>query len=424
MLKHISEEPSLPPILREISQRIHRFTHPYAAESQPALRVVAAHNVTEDGVPLVLPFDRERRLIPRLLHRLRKGRFLKNCPASLAEYKPLSEPTADYLLHALEHTGISQWRERLIAVWGLGSLPADHPYRKDASDLLADVVQKRYKSVLRADKKRIGKVWAGTYLAIGLPLICYEVLSVFGAIPIYQDFLGMNIDVCISLDDIQADMIAFIAAQVATTLIGTLLLSRLITYFVLPAWIPLDLVRANRIRAMAITTLGRWRDAVYLPLLLRESLSSNRRIRLAAEAGLVETLPLLTTEDYGTLPGSVVPDLCLALQRKERQLLDRNAHDETLTSLVLEAIGKVGDERALHIVTRMAHKTRTPALRQQAAGILPILLERQRLQNDPKQLLRGAIEPAPAPETLLRPASHTPTPPETLLRAAPPSTAP
>ena len=84
----------------------------------------------------------------------------------------------------------------------------------------------------------------------------------------------------------------------------------------------------------------------------------------------------------------------------------------------LEALGKIGDGRAVYTVERLAARGKSSAIRQAAAQILPILQERQRAENAPGVLLRAANRPGSDVNNLLRPAEEAaPTDPQQLLRA-------
>lgn len=87
MLLHAPEKLPMTTLLRRAMARwrqsMQRRLETCALEADNATRIT-----TQEGVPLVLPFDPERQLIPSLLHRLRRGRFIRHCPDSLAEFAP------------------------------------------------------------------------------------------------------------------------------------------------------------------------------------------------------------------------------------------------------------------------------------------------------------------------------------------------
>jgi hypothetical protein len=78
--------------------------------------------------------------------------------------------------------------------------------------------------------------------------------------------------------------------------------------------------------------------------------------------------------------------------------------DEALLLVVLEALGRVGDGRAVLPVERLEKKGRTAQIRRAAAAILPILRDRQDKENAHATLLRASTTPNDAPNVLLRPA--------------------
>ena len=137
-----------------------------------------------------------------------------------------------------------------------------------------------------------------------------------------------------------------------------------------------------------------------------ENVSNWRKISRIARKELPRALSTLRPEHYLQLEPGIVPNLCLLI----------NDRDETLALLALDALGKVGDGRALVPVQRMAEKHVSPRRREIAQAILPLLDYRQQQENSYTHLLRASAAPI-GMETLLRPASGKPDDaPETLLR--------
>jgi hypothetical protein len=357
---------------------------------------------TCDGVPLVLPFDSERRLMPRLLRRLRRGRFLRRCPASLDEYASLTPKATRYFLDRLYVVHADEWKEGVTSAWALGRLAYDDPLRTEARALLRRCAASRgdigvYRYGLRAERR---------WLAIWRNL--FGIVSLWGAAVILNHHarFGAGHSVFPPL----LEMATFAACE-------TLILSFPVTLLSFLVSLPLDVVRMDRIRAMAVLTLGRWREPRHLDIFLRKCVGeAGPRVRQAAEIALHEVLPLLRAEEGGEHAADFIPNLCRAVQRKERRVLGYTEWEETLEILLLEALGKVGDGRALPTVERIAKRGRTPRLQELAQSILPVVQARARRTTDPSQLLRGAVRPDPAVTTLLRPAQEIATPSSELLR--------
>ncbi|MCW3096823.1 MAG: hypothetical protein JWL77_2441 [Chthonomonadaceae bacterium] len=395
MLTHAPEEPSLVTLLRKTMTRL-RDVIPRAGAETPLTEIGAE---TKDGqaaeVPLVLPFDKERRLMPRLLRRLRRRRFLRYCPDTLNEYAPLTPYAADYFLERLRNPRIDAWRECVAATWALGRLTVDDAARPEAEQILVGLVTAKLQIDGRAMDRLCFVIFQNLFVT----------LTLAGEIVLLTTQPGSGMDRFSVF--IQAP---FFAAFVACFLfVPAVMLTMIVN-------IPLGTLHMNRIRAMAVLTLGRWREPHHLDLFLREFVGRRGRTGSAAETALREVLPLLKAGEEIERAADFVPNLCRALQRKERQVLDYNVSEENLEVLLLESLGKVGDGRALPTVARIAQRGRTPRLQALAQRILPLVQARSRQATDPGQLLRGAVRPDPASDVLLRAAHETSTPPEQLLR--------
>lgn len=173
--------------------------------------------------------------------------------------------------------------------------------------------------------------------------------------------------------------------------------------------------KLNRLRAEVMRACGRQRllsmpdavaDGVFYATGLQQTLGC-RKVREAATQALPEMLAALTPEHYGQLPAGTTPALCRVLYHP----------DNRLVALVLDALGKVGDGRAVAPVEQMMRRGRTPELRAEAERILPMLQERKRQEEAHSSLLRPSSVPEDTPEVLLRPATaQSCVEPETLLR--------
>jgi len=399
MLLNAPEEPSLATRLRRTITRLRDLTPHAETETSAVERGDEVKLARPSGVPLVLPFDTERPLIPRLLRKLRRGRFLRYCPDTLEEYAPLTPYAADYFLERLRTADIRTWRECVVSIWALGRLTSEDPARGEAEKVLCRLIGSEGGSFFVPDNRRLIHLWLKSLFT----LVCFIFLPLMTTAPTSLFDMGAN-------PDGEFLILACIA------LISALIYSLPVTFFMVLTDIPRNIRRMNRIRARALLTLGRWREPRHLSLLLREYVEKKGRVRLAAEVALREVLPLLETGDTGERAVDFVPNLCRALRRKERQVLDYTPREEALEILMLEALGKVGDGQALPTVQRIAARGRTPHLRELAGSILPTLQARSRQASDPNQLLRGVDRPE-SPNTLLRPAHEATAPSEQLLRA-------
>ena len=120
-------------------------------------------------------------------------------------------------------------------------------------------------------------------------------------------------------------------------------------------------------------------------------------LRLIGISALYRVLPKLKEDHFGLLKSHTVPALTRLLER---------SFDEELRLIILEALGKIGDGRALAAVAYVSDNG-TPTERACAARILPILRERRRKERDPRLLLRAAAESEDTRDLLLRPAESS-----------------
>src|SRR5579863_2980538 len=82
-------------------------------------------------------------------------------------------------------------------------------------------------------------------------------------------------------------------------------------------------------------------------------------VREAAVEALPSVLPTLTPAHYGTLDGQAVPNLCKLLYPFEAKW----------TRQILEALGKVGDGRAVEPVQRLIAERPNAAIRAAAEAV-------------------------------------------------------
>lgn len=387
----VQEERSFKALLRRNTTLLRRILNHRA--SQTSAPDTARKPAISAEVSPVLADDRERCRIPMLLREVRRRRSLRYQPDMRDEYTPLTPYAADYFLEQTRSAHIDTWREAVVSLWALGRLTPDNPGYAEAEQHLCRLIGSD-SSMAQIDGKRLGRRWR------------FILSYLIGGMSVWSLWAGLS-----------AAPHGGWLVLVAGIVTGALFYSLPLTVLAFLIGAPLDRMHLARIRAMAILTLGRRRDTCHLGLILRQYVEERGRVHRAAEVVLLEVLPLLGMPDAAMLPRDFVPNLCIALYRKERQVLDYTAREEKLEVLLLEALSKVGDGRALPTVERIAQAGRTPLLRELAQSLVPILQERRRLEIDSDQLLRGATQPETAPETLLRPAQNEDvTPPDQLLR--------
>ena len=169
-----------------------------------------------------------------------------------------------------------------------------------------------------------------------------------------------------------------------------------------------DLAQNEEVQITATKTLGKLQAPGSVGALAQAARWTNPCATIAQDA-LTRLLPTLTEAHYGRLPKDATPELCALL-------LDSNI-EMKLKWLILEALGKMGDGRAVEPMQKFAQSAQTPKLRELADSILPVLLARREQENAASTLLRHSSAPPVAASQLLRAASASAaTPPELLLR--------
>jgi hypothetical protein len=134
------------------------------------------------------------------------------------------------------------------------------------------------------------------------------------------------------------------------------------------------------------------------------------------EMPLIALLNKLTPAHYATLPVETVPALCDLISTEHR--MSSKGGNEVWVLHLLDALGNVGDGRAVPFVSRLAQTAKNSAIREKAYDILPVLQARKQLEEGYSILLRPSqISTNPQTELLRAANAHTDAQPETLLRA-------
>ena len=174
----------------------------------------------------------------------------------------------------------------------------------------------------------------------------------------------------------------------------------------------------NAIRLEAARSLGILKRTEGISALLRASQNTEFFWRVGREA-LIGTLPSLTFgEHYGALESDVVPNLCRLLKTTCEF---RMSSDAEWKLVLLSSLERVGDARAIDLLTRLEQRNTDPLSRglpvpEKIACVLKVIQERVARETEQSTLLRGSEAPV-LPATLLRSYEGTPdTSPEQLLR--------
>ena len=216
-------------------------------------------------------------------------------------------------------------------------------------------------------------------------------------------------------------------------ILGSLFGTTFSAFLMWPFFALMENGKLTRIRASAITSLGRLHSVEALPALSHACLEGPdssllrlcpraRNIRTLALTAMEQILPCVTDYDYARLAVGI-PTLCRALEKLATKPQTESHSSERVALLLLSALGKVGDGRATVIVERVSQKAFSAYVRAAAAGVLPLLQDRRQQENAANTLLRGAAPNMAGQETLLRAATPTDhTNPNQLLRPTRPQT--
>jgi hypothetical protein len=159
---------------------------------------------------------------------------------------------------------------------------------------------------------------------------------------------------------------------------------------------------ANRVNSAATKALICIKDPRSVPSLVEVATEKySPSARAGATLALRETLPILTTSDYGLLTGAV-----------ERRLTSMFAvHNPSLTLATVRALEFVGTGQSVGPVERLARRkplsnTAVHAeIKAEAERVLPVLVERKRSEEASTVLLRPSQVAADTGAVLLRPVS-------------------
>jgi hypothetical protein len=202
---------------------------------------------------------------------------------------------------------------------------------------------------------------------------------------------------------LRASLRTFVAVIMASVLFDShvdpersALQAMLITIVFFPACMVIDRKRANKIRAMAVRSLGRIGQLPSIPTLVNSAMKGNDVVKFEAKLALLRMLPQVNESYYGTVSHDIVSAIV--------RLLDQDNH--ALIIAAIRALGAVGGESVIDDVVRMTVYWRAPEIREAAAQSLGPIRERAERARNAATLLRPAETAGDAFE-LLRPVTST-----------------
>jgi hypothetical protein len=320
----------------------------------------------------------------RTLYHTHLNRILQG---GTARQEPLQdvvlEPAVfEELIALLEEAHPSLWRQRTAATWILGQAALTEGQRLRVGKALCDSLYVRSQSTSNRWKERL---WGA--LRFSFPLFAV------GAILGYLCRL-------------------FVPLPLGKTLWYN------ITLFSIGAFPCFMLFFYSRERSKAFM-VGRSALSVLEKLALPESVNLLTRLAFQKDLfpgvarALTHALPRLTPKHYGRLEPTLVENLC-------ELLMHCSPWHPELMFLILEALEKVGDSRAIRplqklLLPHILENFPSPKRLQQAVdNALAILRERAKAEEAQETLLRAAEEDE---DSLLRPSQERNAPQDNLLRA-------
>ncbi len=157
------------------------------------------------------------------------------------------------------------------------------------------------------------------------------------------------------------------------------------------------------VRSEAAAALERLEAPESVGFLAEACDDNSLQLRMMARRALRAVRPHLSERHYALLPLATTPQLCRLLWQP----------DWTLTLEAVEALGKVGDGRAMEAVERLAARAISMEVTAAALRVLPVLRARHGQENNARTLLRAADSD---PSLLLRAPSDSHADPTHLLR--------
>ena len=329
----------------------------------------------ETETKLQIP-EEERKKIVRLMRRVSRRSYLHQIiNRRTGEILPASE-AASGLVALLNTTPETKWRQRLVAAIALRYVPIAATEESPAALALGRTLKTEYME--RVGNTFIRWFWCLLVMMAGT-LISAKIYDETG------EFLFLKLVL----------LLIGVFMWVVTPLV----------FFISPIRIA---ARNAEVHVAAAETLALLQLPESVGALAKAS-RGKKHLADVTRRALTQLLPTLTEAHYGQLPNDTTPELCALLFDADTS--------ERLISLTVEAIGKVGDGRAVEPVHQFARAAQTQELHELAKSILPILIARREQENASSTLLSHSSEPPADAAQLLRAASASAvTPPKLLLR--------
>jgi len=322
--------------------------------------------------PLV---DPEAQRVRRLLRALVRRRELVSVVTKLLKGEAVQFHELQSELSQFTAPPVRHWRRQELTCWALRHVEIDEPARTEATRWLCYLEDGTRDADLG---DRLINAFSRTGIGVGGLLAAFILAPIGGA-------------------DFNLEFDAFFS----------------ILLIVLSVYLPICSFRADTehcrsVRVAAIKTLGRLAHPNALASVCRAALSRNSRVASASSEALWPILRSIRTEHYGLLGSQVVPNLCSLLRPASEQEV----------FLLLDALEKIGDGRAVEPVEAVAARSLSPELVERANNLLPILRARRARETAQRTLLRASSDPAPAEDGLLRAAGSGSADEGQLLRSA------
>ncbi len=285
----------------------------------------------------------------------------------------------------------ANWRDQELSCWILGRVDIKGMEKRVAAEALLPMLAPSWAS----DKRHILKLSLKRALMLSIPISTW--------VYYFSDTLSP-----INLGE-WWKILLIVPVSLVTT--GLLML------FCYPITAGQEDNRRNRVRAMAIRSLGKFGlahgvdgiAAAAAAATGAKASSGSLRVREAARDALPSLLSSLSQKYYGRLAPDTPVHLCKLLLESGNPLIAPIQHavkeDNPLILPILRAIEIIGDARCLPILRTFIKDSKTEAHREEAEKLLPILVDRQRIENNPNMLLRASGMESASPQTLLRPAT-------------------
>lgn len=345
--------------------------------------------------------DSEAYVTP-LLANLRKIKLLRHVTVEQLRAEAAEPEIFGLLRMCLTENSELHWKSKIVAAWALSRATLDESQRNRTVAQLYDIIGKYGESGSASWVSRIWNAGARVMKWV-LPLVAMGAVFAFISVPFFSSELMPP--PIIGIFSALFGLGAFIGA--------------VLTPFIVPYSLMVDADHFHEVRAAAVRALRALGGVESLDSVAKMALESSPMTSGPARGTLVELLRKLTPEHYGTLPSSLVPDLCRIL-RYEAAWLSAATENHTLALRVVEGLEKIGDGHAASVVEKLLKGSMTPQLRAAMQAALPILQERRNRENAREMLLRHSAMPPASPQELLRPAVETVSQidPATLVRAA------